>query len=284
MKTVSVILLILLAMFSVACTAKEAEPEGPRVIQTEGLTPTATPVRPPTPTVNPEIAIQKRIDDAIAKAMASLVPTPPAAPAITPPVIATLLPEPTPTRTPRPTPAPTATPKPIIRPVAPPSSSGESLQLINSLSISISGHVLRVSGNIEGQGNEPTSIQVWQGWEAEAYSATCSTERPIAFIQPGSGDGGYTGLSSPYEWTFCTDGVSHKPIVDQIPWMASQTWSYQLRHRTYIYDPYIYDLSVVASLDHHLVERLEYSDGVLEGWRIVVFSGDRMIASRWIDR
>lgn len=263
---------------------------GPKIIQTEGLEPT------PTPTVDPEIMMQQKIDEAVAKILKTLI-TPTSVPASTHvPVMptATLLPaatpaptptaEPSPTRTPLPTRTPTPTPKPIIRPVAPPEGTGIAQQLIDSFSVSIANDIVRVSGTIEGQSYEPTYVQVWQARDSESYSDTCSTERPVAFIRPGNGDGGYTGLTSPYEWVFCTGGYSQKPITDNVPWMQAKSWSYELQYRKYIYDPYVYDFSAIASIDHELVERLEYGEGVYEGWRVVVFSGDTIIGSKWLYR
>jgi hypothetical protein len=271
-----------------ACSGAGAE-EGPKVIETENLTPTQTPVPTPTPTVDIDALMQKRIDEAVAKIVQSLV-TPTPMPTPTPTVMPELEPVstptigPTPTPTPKPTRTPTPTPEPIVRPVAPPAGGNTTEQLINSFSTSINNHVLTLSGNLEGQSNAPTTIQVWQARDAEAYSTTCSTERPVAFIRPGNGASIYTGQTSPYQWTFCTGGYSTTPITDQVPWLYSQTWSYNLRNRKYIFDPYIYDFSVSASLAHEKVERLQYGDGVAEGWRIIVFSGDKVIANQWIDR
>lgn len=280
MKILSTFLVPLVIIIMLGCAPSEESEAEPKVIETEGLAPT------PTTTIDPEVLIQQRIDEAIAQTLASLVtptpvaPTPVPAPPATPTPAPPPPPEPTPTQTPRPTRASTPTPEPRIRPVIPPETTTLILQ---GVSVSMRNKTLSISGLIDGQGYEPTTIQVWQARDADAYSTTCSTERPVAFIQEGSG-GGYTGSTSPYSWTFCTYGYSQKPTTDEIPWFAADSWSYHLRDRRRITDPYIYDWSASANLDHEMVQRLEYGEGVYEGWRVVVFSGSQIIANQWVDR
>jgi hypothetical protein len=147
----------------------------------------------------------------------------------------------------------------------------------------MNGRTLSISGTIEGQNYKPTTIQVWQAYDPEPYSETCSTERPVAFVQPGNGSVAYSGQLTPYTWTFCTQHQKGKSQTDQVPWLYSQSWNYTLRHRTRITDPYIYDFSTSVNLDHERVEKLEYGSGVASGWRIIVWSGERIIANQWLE-
>lgn len=272
----------LLAIALIACGAPSETPTpGPKTIETEGLIPTATPeptwtpyptytpYPTPVPTPDVEAIVKERVDSAVA-AIVAQTPTP------------TLEPTPTPTPEPTPTRTPTPTPEPLVRPVAPP----ESNVLANILSISsisMQGRILRISGTIEGQGYDPSTIQVWHAYDPEPYSETCSTERPVAFVQPGNGSVVYTGQLTSYSWTFCTQYQKHRAQVDQVPWIYSQSWEYKLRDRRRINDPYIYDFSMSVNLDHERVESLEYPSGVASGWRVIIFSGKRILASQWID-
>jgi hypothetical protein len=147
----------------------------------------------------------------------------------------------------------------------------------------MNGRTLSISGSVEGQGYTPSVIQVWMAYDPEPYSETCSTERPVAFVQPGNGSVVYSGQLTPYTWTFCTQYQKGKPQTDQVPWLYSQSWNYTLRHRIRTTDPYIYDFSTSVNLDHERVERLEYGSGVASGWRIIVWSGERIIANQWLE-
>ena len=270
---VTIIVALLLA--AIGCGAATDIPDitTPKTIQTEGMTPTATPpaTATPYPTYTPyptpdiEAIVAKRVEAIIA-----MTPIP--------------VPTPEPTATPEPTPtiAPTATPEPQIRPVTVPDGTVHG-NILKIASISISERRLRLSGIIEGQGHKPTTIQVWQAYNPEPYSETCSTERPVSFIQPGNGSIVYSGQTTPYQWTFCTQYQKGSPQIDDVPWLYSQHWSYELRDRRRTTDPYIYDFRVTASLDHERVERLEYSSGVASGWRVIIWSGGKMIANQWLD-
>lgn len=263
--------------------SSEAIP-GPITIETEGLVPTATPIPPPLPTPDIEVIIIQRVDKAVEAILAALpppAPTPTPGPEATPtPAPPTAIPPPTPT----PTPMPTPTPLPIVRPVGVPAeaTTASGSYILKVSSISINGRTLSISGTINGVGRSPSTIQVWQAKEREKYSETCSTERPVAFIRPGNGSAIYSGSTSPYVWAFCLGGQSLRPQTDYVPWLYSQSWNYTLRDRKYIFNPYIYDFSVSVNLAHETVERLEYAYDIA-GWRIIIFSGDTIVGSQWLD-
>lgn len=283
-------LFILLSLALVACsgTLPTATP-GPKVIQTEGLTPTPTPVPTatpyptytpyPTPTLIPLPDIDATIQAKVDGILDSMVtPTPELMATATIPT-GGVTPTPWPPVTPIP---PTATPEPHIHAVAPPDVNTAALAL-SIRAISIKNRTLTISGTMEGTKYKPTSIQVWQAYDYEQYSDTCSTERPVAFVLPGNGSVTYSGQTSDYTWSFCRKGVTSSTQTDKVPWLYSQSWEYKLRQRQFTYDPYIYDFSASVNLDNERVEKLEYGSGVASGWRIIVYHNDQIVANQWLD-
>lgn len=268
--------LILALLFSIGsylgCGTYGPEPTPtPKTIQTEGLTPTPIPTEAPRvathtpsptqvlPTPDIEATVTARVEAAMEalKQQATVEPT------------ATLQPTPTPTR------------QPSVRYVPIPSAAQS---ILNVNSISISNDRLTLNGTVNQQGYSPSSIQVWQSQEEFGYSDNCSTDRPIAFIRSGSGSAVYSGQITDYTWGFCRGGYFLGEFTDPVPWLYSQSWSYNLRKRLRITDPYIYDFNMSASLDHELVKNLQYDADLVEGWRVVVFSGENIILNQWIER
>jgi len=268
----------------VALLACGSEESTPVIIQTEGLVPTPTPLATPTPTPNIPATVQAYARAAVAAAIEDLAtPTPTNVPTpdVTQGPIPTAVPTLVPTATPRPTPTPTPTPLPVIRPVAPPAVEAGDPQIFVVTSLSMTGRTLTLSGTIDGQGNGPTVIQIYQSLETAPYSETCSTERPHSFVQEGGGIGGFAGSFTDYDWTFCRDGYTEFTKTARVPWYYSQSWSSTMRDRKYIWDPHLFDFTMSVTLNYEKASLLEYSSAA--GWRIIVYSGNRVIANRWLD-
>ncbi len=197
--------------------------------------------------------------------------------------------QPVPTKTPEATVGPTPVPTPRVRSVNAPDLSVLGVEEGGATVLNISGspqminYRLSMSGTITDRPDiSPSMVQVWQAKYAEG-DASCSTERPVAFLRPGNTESVFTQQTSPYEWQFCRknpnlDYESRSAAqVDDVPWLFTTTWEYTERHRRYTTEPRIWDWTMTANLDHALVKELEYSSGP-SYWRIIVFSGTNVIA------
>ncbi len=180
-----------------------------------------------------------------------------------------------------PEPVPTPTPKPTpkyrlaARSVADTSYKGLSF----SSGPDISNDILTFSVVMDGQGNEPSQIQVYHSLREQDVDgvSSCTTDHPIAFVERGS-----TAGITEFQWEFCGSSGSKPTIyVDDIPWVAPSTWSYDLRKRRRIFDPYLYDWVVNVNLQGERVQELKYENGA--GYILVVFSGETILTKVWID-
>jgi len=143
----------------------------------------------------------------------------------------------------------------------------------------VSNKVLSFHALIDGKGNEPSQVQLYHSLRKDDFEGDgeCNTDHPIVFSAPGQG-GGVTS----FQWEFCPfTGTKPLIYVDDIPWVAPVNWTYKLRDRRRIFDPYLYDLSVSVDLGSDKVQELMYDAG--EGYILVIFSGETILTKVWID-
>jgi hypothetical protein len=134
-----------------------------------------------------------------------------------------------------------------------------------------------MSAVIDGQNIKPSEIQVWQALRRNDEGGKCPTEKPIALISEGSGGG-----TSQIQWQYCSHvGAKLITQVDSVPWLTPGSWTYTQRPRQRTTYPYLADWSMNVSLFNELVEDLEYSRP--EGYVIVIFAGDLLLAKVWMD-
>jgi hypothetical protein len=143
-----------------------------------------------------------------------------------------------------------------------------------------SDRVLTLDGTVTNNDSiSPSMIQVWQ-IHHETTTLDCPMERPVAFIRPGNNSGTvYSRQSSSYGWHYCGVG---KPIVDQVPWLATGNWSYTQRKRRYTTEPFIWDFQVTVDLKDERVQALEFPDWT--AWRVVVYSGEDLLTWDWVSK
>lgn len=208
------------------------------------------------------------------------------------PTVPTPTPTPVPTATPIPTRTPIPSPTPRIRPVESPDL--ESLPVIEggtpiltfTSGPTIVGTRLSMSGIItlppsNTSGKAPTTIQLWQALY-EDNTATCSTERPVAFFRPGSTDTVFTQQTSLYEWQFCRwnpendEEYRQQPQVSKVPWLFTSSWNLKERPWKYTNADHIWDFSVTADFKTTLALENTYSNPAY--WRVIVFSGNSVLA------
>jgi len=181
---------------------------------------------------------------------------------------------PTPTLEPTPTVKPTPTPR--WRPAPKPQGvTGYKGFDITSGPV-IHNNVLSVSAVIDGQNIVPSEVQVWQSLRKNDDGGRCLTDKPIALIANSAAGG-----TSPIQWEFCSY-LGAKPVIDidSVPWITG-TWTYTKRDRRRTTDPYLANWSLSVSLSNDLVEDLEYPRP--EGYTIIIFAGDTILAKVWID-
>lgn len=216
------------------------------------------------------------------------VPPPPTVePAPTPSPTPTPVPAPMPSPTPTPTPIPAPTPAPPqFRPVPTPETAVSLAYITWDRVPAVRGKRLELAGHLVNPDTPPpTAVHVWQAREVdELPNDGCSTDRPIAFITPGSGGSRAVGTSD-YRWEYCYIRTqypltySRQIYVHPVPWMPAQTWGYSERPRRHVTEPHIWDFRVSASLDDPLVDALTYDNPA--GYWIVIWAGDLMLAKEW---
>lgn len=194
------------------------------------------------------------------------------APAATP--LPTVVVEPTVTLVPTATPRPTATP--VWRPAPRPQGAAGYAGFDITGGPSISNGVLSITAIIDGHTIVPSEVQVWQSLRRNDDSGRCPTHKPIALITDSAAGG-----SSAMQWSFCSqDGTRPLSQVDSVPWVTG-SWSYSERSRRRTTEPLLADWSLNVSLINDDVESLEYANP--EGYYIVIFAGDLLLARTWVD-
>ena len=188
-----------------------------------------------------------------------------------------------------PEPAPSPTPA-RFRPVPPPSAvdlpGGSGGVPIFSFGAGprIHNYVLSLSGTITDRPDLASArwtVQVWQADYPVDLTTDCSTEKPVAFIMPPTGSGSaFVPVSSPYQWTYCVQGQGFTRAVE-VPWLRAESWSLTERTRQRTSQPRIWDFSVSADLDDERVAALEYYRP--EGWTILIWAGETLVAREWIE-
>jgi hypothetical protein len=140
----------------------------------------------------------------------------------------------------------------------------------------IRNNVLSMSAVIDNHSVVPSEVQVWQSLRRDDNGGKCPTEKPIALIADGAAGG-----TSQIQWEYCSY-LGSKPFieVDSVPWLSG-AWSYEQRTRRRLTEPLIADWSMSVSLANDLVEDLEYSRP--EGYTIVVFADNLLLAKVWLD-
>ena len=257
--------------------ATEVPAKAPRPTPTPNLAPTSTPVmNTPSPvTVTPTLEPAGNLEsnnqgeqtqpndnaENTSGKTEELIPT------ATP--VPTVVIEQTPTPTLRPTPTPRW--RPANKPEGVTGYSGWDLS-----GPTIRNRVLSMSAVIENHSVVPSEVQVWESLRQDDDGGKCPTEKPIALIADGS-----TGGTSSIQWQWCSYKGA-KPVieVDSVSWLSG-SWSYKQRTRRRTTEPLIADWSMSVSLNNDLVEDLEYSRP--EGYIIVVFAGNTLLAKVWLD-
>lgn len=248
--------------------------------------PTPTPQPPPTPTPVP-----------------TLLPTPTAAP-LSPPEgeqgqgqadsdvpqadqQATPTPEPSPTPVPTPTPVPAPTPR--FRAVSPPDLADFPGAIGGIPIFTFSGgpvfqdNILTLSGYIKDRpdlASAPWIIQVWQSQYPVDLGSECSTEKPVAFLMAPTGSGAtFIPAATSYDYFYCIQGQGWLNTVE-VPWLRASGWSIGERKRQFTTEPRIWDFSLRADLNDERVEELEYRRP--EGWTVLIWAGETLIAREWL--
>lgn len=270
-----------------------------------GASPTPTPEpteEPAPPTATPEPSITRaEIESLLAEMLAPVAPQPTLQPSDSGDTgdngqkgqpngnagqaggeAATLVPTvtPVPTEVVEPTIVPTRTPRPTATPLWRPAPKPQGVTNYGGFDITsgptISGAVLRMSAVIDGQGITPSEVQVWQALRRDDDAGKCPTHKPIALIADNAAGG-----SSAIQWSYCSY-IGSRPVlqVDSVPWLEG-SWLYSERSRRRTTDPYLADWSISVSLLNEDVEALEYPRP--EGYYIVVFAGDLLLARVWVD-
>jgi hypothetical protein len=283
--------------------------------------PTATPmvIRFPTPVPTPTPIDFQSLIRSIAEAQSSHVPEPP--PSATPvPTITTpevvhdqatpstpVPPQPTalPTQPPAtpvptlpPTPRPTATPAIGYYAPTPPAPAIEGLesafdgvkyqiQWAGSVTriVTITGHIDRPAKSSGAP--KPTVVQIWQAVRTDG-EPDCNTERPIAFIipSPNDNDNAPDLGTTPHRWRYCQQDTWGNIIADalyvtDVPWFYADEWKWESRQRKRTTDPFIWDFKLTADFASDQSIDQEYRSP--KGWRIVVYSEDKIIGYFWVD-
>jgi hypothetical protein len=192
------------------------------------------------------------------------------------------------TATPEPAPPGTPTPTPRFQPVQPPApvdlpahAGGEPIFKFSS-GPRIQNNVLTLSGYITNRRDLAESrwtVQVWQA-EYPVDDLDCSTEKPIAFVMAPTGGTGTIPARTEYAYFYCIQGQGVHRTVN-VPWLRASTWTLQERGgRRFIHDPFHWDFNLRIDLNDSRVEDLEYRRP--EGWTILIFAGDVLIAREWV--